>query len=62
MLSRKTIVFLALLLALLLAGQWFGERHLADADGADPAGATLVPPAHGLGVPYEGEGLCDCLR
>ena len=45
MLSRKTIVFLALLLALLLAGQWFGERHLADADGADPAGATLVPPA-----------------
>ena len=44
MLSRKTIVFLALLLALLLAAQWIGENRFAAADD-DETAMTLVPPA-----------------
>ena len=45
MLSRKTIIFLALLLALLLAAQWLGESRFAAAAAADDEATTLVPAA-----------------
>ena len=45
MLSRKTLVFLALLLGLLLAAQWFGERHLSTDGDPEDDPPTLVPAA-----------------
>ena len=45
MLSRKTIIFLALLLALLLAAQWLGESRFAAAAADDDEATTLVPAA-----------------
>ena len=43
MLSKKTVVFLAALLAVLSAANWFAERHLTGRGAVGLAPATLLP-------------------